>query len=238
MASQAPRRFWKEVSVVEGGSGLFTVALDGRTLKTPGKRDLAVASRPLAQAVAEEWAAVDKTVDPSLMPMTQLVNTMIERIGEQRAAIIDELMRYVDADALCYEAVEPADLVARQQAEWGALRGWVETRLAVLLTVTSGLMPQDQSPAVHTALRQALEAMDAATLTAFQAVAGAVGSWCAALGFVTGFADAAVIFRTALLEELFQAELWGEDWEAQDRRDALLADLLAIERFLTLSRQG
>lgn len=238
MASQTPRRFWKEVRVGETADGLFTVELDGRCLKTPGKRDLAVSSRSLAQAVAEEWAAVEKTVDPALMPMTQLANTMIERIGGQREAIIEELMRYVDADALCYEAPEPPDLVARQKADWGPLRAWVEARLSVLLQVTTGLMPQDQPPAVHAALRKTLDGMDAPTLTAYQAVAGAVGSWCAALGFVFGFADAAAVFRIVLLEELFQAELWGEDWEAQDRRDALLADLLATERFLTLSRQG
>lgn len=238
MASQHPRRFWKEVRVVEAAPGHYAVELDGRRLKTPGKHDLAVASQGLADAVAAEWAAVEKEVDPSRMPMTQLVNTMIERIGGQRAAIIDELLRYVDADALCYEVTEPADLVARQRAEWAPVRNWVETRLAVLLQVTSGLMPQDQPVQVHTALRQALEAMDDPSLTAFQVVAGAVGSWCAALAFVTGYGDAALIFRTALLEELFQAELWGEDWEAQDRRDALLADLTVAERFLGLARQG
>lgn len=238
MTSQHPRRFWKEVSVAGAGPGLFAVELDGRRLKTPGKHDLAVPSQALAQAIAGEWDAVDKTVDPAAMPMTQLANTMIERIGGQRAAIIDELMRYVDSDALCYEASEPEDLVARQQAEWAPVRAWVNARLGVTVRVTSGLMPQDQPQAVHGALRHALEAMDAPTLTAFQVVAGAVGSWCAALGFVAGFGDADQIYRTALLEELYQADLWGEDWEAQDRRDALRADLVAAERFLALCRQG
>ena len=51
MASQHPRRFWKEVRVVEAAPGHYAVELDGRRLKTPGKHDLAVASQGLADAV-------------------------------------------------------------------------------------------------------------------------------------------------------------------------------------------
>lgn len=238
MASQRPRRFWKDVSVVETAPGLYGVALDGRGVKTPGKLALAVPSRGLAQAIADEWDAVEKELDPAAMPMTQLVNTMVDRIGLQRGALTDELMRYIDADSVCYVADEPADLVARQVAEWGPVRAWVADRLGHTPVVTAGLMPEAQETDLHNAVRAALDAMDDATLTAFQVVAGATSSWCLGLAFVTGFGPADVIFRAACLDELFQAELWGEDWEAKDRRDALQADLLAAERFLSLARMG
>ena len=40
------------------------------------------------------------------------------------------------------------------------------------------------------------------------------------------------------MDELYQAELWGEDREAVARRDSIRRDILAAERFLQLLREG
>ena len=48
------RRFWKDVAVEPTSTG-FTVTLDGREIKTPGKMPFFVPSQALAQLVAEEW---------------------------------------------------------------------------------------------------------------------------------------------------------------------------------------
>ena len=44
--------------------------------------------------------------------------------------------------------------------------------------------------------------------------------------------DAAALFEAAFLDELWQAEKWGSDWEAEDRRAAIRAELDEAERFL------
>jgi hypothetical protein len=62
------KRFWKEVAVVEGDR--FGITLDGRRLKTPAKADLAVPTRALADAIADEWRDSGEEVDPRAMPLT------------------------------------------------------------------------------------------------------------------------------------------------------------------------
>ena len=43
----------------------FLLTLDGRTARTPGKQPLAVPSRGLAEALAEEWQGQGAEIDPS-----------------------------------------------------------------------------------------------------------------------------------------------------------------------------
>ncbi len=44
------------------------------------------------------------------MPLTRLVSTALDRVTPGRSAHIAELMKYVDADLLCYRAAYPTVL--------------------------------------------------------------------------------------------------------------------------------
>ena len=80
------KRFYKEAAVAPAAGG-FGVRLDGRTLRTPGKQELIAPTRGLAEAVAAEWAAQGAKIEPASMPMTQLLNTAIERVPREMFAI-------------------------------------------------------------------------------------------------------------------------------------------------------
>ena len=79
MRNPLPKRFYEKACVLER-DGLFHVALDGRTARTPARKHLAVASRPVAEALAAEWEAQTAEIDPSRMPMTRLVNSALDGV--------------------------------------------------------------------------------------------------------------------------------------------------------------
>ena len=54
------------------------------------------------------------------------------------------------------------------------------------------------------------------------------------LGFVAGRLDADQLFTTAFLDELWQNEKWGRDFEAKDRQNHIRAELDEAARFLAL----
>ena len=62
MRNPLPARFYKEAGVLER-DGLFHVALDGKTARTPARKPLAVTSRPVAEALAVEWQAQAEPLD-------------------------------------------------------------------------------------------------------------------------------------------------------------------------------
>ena len=78
MNGRRRKRFYKQAEVT--GDGPYGVALDGRVVKTPGKRSLTVPSFALAEAIAGEWAAQGERIEPERMWMTTLANTAIDLV--------------------------------------------------------------------------------------------------------------------------------------------------------------
>jgi chaperone required for assembly of F1-ATPase len=98
-----PKRFYKTVTVAEvrsplpDGEGLgvggtptadvltsgegtvrrFRLLLDNKPVRTPAKRELALPTRALAEAVATEWKAQGERIDPATMPLTRLANRWV-----------------------------------------------------------------------------------------------------------------------------------------------------------------
>ena len=119
---ELPKRFYKQVDVARSEEG-FVVTLDGKQVRTPGhKRPVFVPAQSIAQAMAEEWAAQDKYINPTTMPMVRLVNSAIESGEEQVPAFRAEIGKFAGNDLLLYRADAPQDLVEDQEKHWdGAL---------------------------------------------------------------------------------------------------------------------
>ncbi len=231
------KRLYREVAVTGHAEG-FSVALDGKPVRTPAGGALVIPARGLAEAIAEEWSAQDERVVPATMPLMQLMVTALDRVAAMRAGVIDQLVRYGETDLLCYRATEPPELVDRQAAMWQPLVDWIEVSHGVRLDVTHGLMPRPQPAPALAALRAALEPMDALRLTGLQAATAAAGSVVLALALAARRLSAEEAWALSQLDETFQIERWGEDQEATRRRAALLADLAAAGRFLELTAAG
>ncbi len=60
------------------------------------------------------------------------------------------------------------------------------------------------------------------------------GSIVLGLAMARGALTAEPAFRTALLDELYESERWGEEGQQQKRHARLRADLEAAERYLEL----
>ncbi|MFN4310771.1 MAG: ATP12 family chaperone protein [Ferrovibrio sp.] len=228
------KRIYKTAAAQMLPDGTAVVLLDGRRLKTPAKSDFVLPNQDLAEAVAAEWAAQGDEVRPLEMPLTRLCATAIDRVRATPEHAAEEVVRYGDTDLLSYRAEEPAELAARQEKEWQPMLDWFRERYDVQLNVTSGIMAVAQPAELRARLERACSALDPFRLTALHAATAATGSIVLGLALLEGSIDAATAHRLGLLDELFQAERWGEDEEASIRRTSLLEDLQSIQRFLVL----
>lgn len=231
------KRFYAEASVmaVEGG---VAVLLDGRGIKTPAGRPLALPTSALAEAVASEWQGQKETIDPSSMPLTRLANVALDKTPAGRNATIDHVLEYGGTDLLCYRAEGPADLAARQEALWRPLLLWLTGTHGASLTVTTGIVPVTQPPEALAALRKAVSPLDDWSLTALWAAVEAAGSLAIGLALMAGRIDAREAFAVSQVDETYQIERWGEDAEAAARRREIETALLAAEAFHIHSRKS
>lgn len=227
------KRVYKTVAVEPGEAG-FTVTLDGRPLRSPGKRALALPTRALADAVAGEWDAQGEDVDPRSMAMMGFAATVADRITPQRDHVVGEIAGYGGSDLLCFLADGPPELVERQVERWTPWRERVEQRLGVGLTVTAGIMPVRQSETALAAFRGAVDAVGDWELAPLHTLTSITGSLILALAFLEDALEAEKAFELSQIDEAYQVEKWGQDREAELRRRGLLDEAKAAERFKEL----
>lgn len=225
------KRFWTDVTVADRG-----VLLDGRPVRTPAKAALVLPTDALAGAVADEWRAVDVEINPRAMPLTGLANAAIDRVAPVREGFAHDLAKYGEGDVLCYRAELPLELAARQDAVWTPMLDWARARYDVAFTVVTGIIHRAQPPETVARLAAALRARGAFELAALSPLVTISGSLVASLMLAEGAIEADAAFDATHLDELWQAELWGEDWMATDARAARRADFAAAARFLDLLR--
>ncbi|MGJ3647468.1 ATP12 family chaperone protein [Sphingomonas sp. GlSt437] len=228
------RRFWTDVTVVAEDGGR-AIRLDGKPVRTPGRALLAVPNGQLAEAIADEWRAVSETIDPRAMPLTGLANAAIDRIAPDPAAFAAGLAAYGESDLLCYRADGPAALVARQSAAWDPLLDWARARYDVHFEIATGVMHRPQPPATIARLGEAIAARSAWELAPLSPIVTITGTLVGALALVEGAIDGGALWDAAHLDELWQAEQWGEDALAMQAREARRRDYEAAVRFLTLT---
>jgi chaperone required for assembly of F1-ATPase len=229
------KRFYRNAEPVQraGGHG---INLDGKPIKTPGKRDLVVPNGALAAVIAGEWNAQEGEVRAATMPLTRLATTTVDQVATQRDAIIRQTASYAETDLVCYRAAHPPTLAARQQVVWQPLIDWAVLRYDAPLSVTTGVIPTKQSAASLRAFAAAVAGQNDFALTALHVATAACGSLVIGLALIEGHLDAEGAFAASQLDESFQIEAWGEDAEQAERRRALAADIEAAARFISLLR--
>jgi len=233
MGRPLPKRFYKDAKAAEK-DGQWRLELDGRPARTPGKRELLVPSRALAEAVAGEWQAQATHIDPGTMPLTRLVNTALDGVTGREAEVAADIVKYSLSDLLCYRADRPDPLVARQVAAWEPVLVWAEARFGASFIRQTGLMPVTQPPAVATAMADALAGLDRFRLAALHVMTTLMGSALLALAVHERRLSMEEAWAAAHVDDDWQIQEWGEDAEARARRDKRRVDMQAAAQVLSL----
>jgi chaperone required for assembly of F1-ATPase len=233
-AQALPKRFYKDVAVTDEGGGA-RLLLDGKPVRTPGKAPLAVPTKTLAEAIAEEWRAQGEHIEPRTMPLTKLANSAIDGVAGRTATVIDDIMAHAGADLLCYRASGPERLLAAQAAHWDPIVAWAKEALDAPLNLAEGVVHVAQPDASLAAIRKELEGLDAFALAALHVMTSLTGSALLALAVAKKRLEPDAAWDAAHVDEDFQISQWGEDAEAKDRRAARKRDFDAAVRTLRLS---
>ncbi|WP_409432320.1 ATP12 family chaperone protein [Litorimonas sp. RW-G-Af-16] len=226
------KRFYKDVTVEAGESG-YVVLLDGRQLKTPGKKSLNLPTQGLAQLIAAEWDAQVDEINPAIMPITRLANVALERTPDHRDDIVLEARNYAGTDLLCYRAPDPADLTQRQITQWGPWLEWAKAR-GVDLTAVTGIVAVEQAEGSLDAVADYARNLSDIDLTLFVHFTAVFGSAILGMAVMEGALSAEDAFELSRLDEAYQIEAWGVDDEAKIRTDNIRAELLALAEILNV----
>jgi chaperone required for assembly of F1-ATPase len=203
-------------------------------VRTPARHPLAAPTQALAQALAAEWEAQRHMIDPAMMPLTRLANTIIDGVAAAPAAVTAEVERYLACDLVFYRAPGPAGLVARQDAAWDPVLAWARDALGARFVLAQGIVFVAQPP-------QALAAASAAIppapwpLGALHSITTLTGSALIALALAAGAVSVDAAWAAAHVDEDWNMDFWGRDELALERRASRFAEMQAAATVLAVT---
>jgi ATP synthase F1 complex assembly factor 2 len=210
----------------------FGVTLDGKSLKTPLGKNLAVPSHCLAWAIAAEWDAQHQTLQPAQMPLMTLTCTAMDQVTASADAYREQALRYLPTDTTCYWADPGEDRVLhrKQQQTWDGLHDYCETflqsRPSLAMGTSEGVimsrprtLKQSGLPHPPELLENALEwvdTLDAWHLCALHSVTSESKSFLVGMAVILSNVDSSNPFydltravAASRVEEEFQIDCWG-----------------------------
>ena len=229
------RRFYKQVDVaaVEGG---WQVTLDGRGVKTVKGLPQIVPTEALARALAAEWDAQGEKIDAQSLPLRDMTDYAIDIVAPYQASVVEKIVAYGDTDTLLYRADPDEPLYARQQEVWEPIVSGFETLHGISYVRVSGIIHREQHAATLDKLRELVAAQSPFAMASLEAMASLAASLLVGLNALDPDADGEALWQAASLEEEWQAEQWGREEEAEERRVKRQSDFLTSRSLALLAR--
>ena len=229
------KRFYTDVAVTEADGG-WQITLEGRGVKTVKGAPQLLPTQSLAERLASEWADQGEKIDPKTLPLRDMADYALDIVSPDPSTLAEKLTAYGDTDTLLYRADPEDALYSRQQEVWEPIVAGFEEREGVSLTRISGIVHRPQDQSVLARLGARLNAIEPFALAGIEAMTTLSASLITGLSASLPEADPAALWEAASLEEEWQADLWGRDEEAEERRAKRQADFLLACEFTRLSQ--
>lgn len=155
----------------------------------------------------------------------------VPEISKDREQVIEKLVKFSLTDMLLFWSANE-DLAKHQQKLWFPVLSWAKENLETKYKTTKTLDVPEQDSNAGEKLKKFLQSLSDKELTGFYFAALNMRSVLLAAALIKGKITAQEAYKASCLEELWQAEKWGNDKAADCRRKSLLEELEQIEAFV------
>jgi len=157
---------------------------------------------------------------------------MTKDVSLHRDEIIERMVNFSLTDTLLFRSPNAAELIEEERQIWDPIIDWVQKSVNANYEVSESLDVPQKNNASLPHLQVFLESLSDKELAAFYEVAKITKSVFLAAAMVKKRVTADEAFKAAFLEEIWQADKWGHDEEADKRRELIRKELADVEKFL------
>ena len=222
------KKFWKTVEVSELITNNYQILLDKKILKTPMQTDLIFTNYRISYETSLEWDINSDELDTDEMIFFGIFSTAIDRIVNDRVLYINEIMKFVDTDLICYKADKPDELVELQNKHWDPILLIIKNYIGEKIEVFTGIMPETQNIQVHNKIKKLIHNFSNIELSILYRLTNIIGSIFISLCVIKEDILKKHICQLCFLDELWQAENWGIEEESAKKRDKVYKELKKI----------
>lgn len=236
-----PKRFYKNVSVVQSANG-WEVNLDKRKLKTPAGQPLLVPNEALATAIATEWLIQKDFIDRHAMHLTALCNTAQDNPHSRTAEqLCEAILEFLENDSLLFRVPkeEQPEFYELQCSKWDPIIQWFCDKHEVTLKSSYDVISPEIDPATLLTVYKVIYSNCRTALFGIQ-----YGVECLKSLILTQAAlDRRLTIQEAVdlsrLETNFQASKWGSvEWSHELDNYQVVSRLAAAVMFVRLSQEA
>ncbi|CAG8584433.1 3734_t:CDS:2 [Funneliformis caledonium] len=216
------RKFWKQVSIQSNtDTQTYEILLDKRSLKTPGGSKLSIpySKKILAYLIAGEWESQNHLLKQHSLPLTSLISRAIDAFDKDintKQEVINNLLRCLDNDLICYQESYPDSLVELQQRHWVPILNWVQKTYNVEIKTTDGISGLKQPESTRKKLKDIIENFDSLKLSGFERATMLSKSFLIGLALVERKLSVEEASTASLIEIISQTMKWGKIENAHD----------------------
>lgn len=164
--------------------------------------------------------------------MASDLHMMTKDVAQHRKEIIERLVNFSLTDTLLFRNPEAAELVAEEEKIWNPIIEWVQQSMDTKFATSESLEVPLENNASLPHLQVFLESLSDKELAAFYQASKITKSVLLAAALVKKRVTAEEAFQAAFLEEIWQADKWGHEEEADRRREVIKKELEDVEVFL------
>ena len=164
--------------------------------------------------------------------MTTDFKAMVKDVVQHRKEIIERMVNFSLTDTLLFRNPDAVDLIEEERKVWDPIVDWAKEKMQADFKTSESLEVPVENNASLPRLQVFLESLSDKELVAFYEVSKITKSVLLAAAFVKGKVNADEAFKAAFLEEIWQADKWGHDEQADNRREIIKQELKDVEDFL------
>lgn len=164
--------------------------------------------------------------------MTTDFNAMMKDVAQHREEIIERMVNFSLTDTLLFRNPDAAELIEEERKVWDPIVEWAKEKMAVDFKASESLEVPVENNASLPRLQVFLDSLSDKELVVFYEVSKITKSVLLAAAFVKRKVNAEDAFKAAFLEEIWQADKWGHDEQADKRRETIKQELKNAEDFL------
>lgn len=150
-------------------------------------------------------------------------------ILENRPLLVKNLLEWSVTDSIFFLSDKKA-LKERQIDSWLPIISWLEELFKTKVSCSFSFDVPKQTKAFFEKLEKEIMLLSDDKFVLFYIMVTKLRSVSLALAFIKNRIDAKAAFLLANLEELWQVEIWGVDFEAEDRREEIRKEIIELER--------
>lgn len=215
------KRFYQSVefrALTSNPNEHFEILLDDRAVVTPKKNKLRIKNRKIACLIVDEWKSQVNYIEPAKMPITRLLNSAIDVVGQNRDIILDDIVSYAGSDLLFYRTDSPEGLVKMQSNIWEPILIMSEKKIGHRFLRSNGVNYVEQPSEALKLLREFFSNMSDSSLAAIHLITTLTGSALLAFLISNKIISEETAWLAAHIDEDWQNSQWGIDQEAHMRR--------------------